>query len=419
MNQEKQSQRLHSLVEKNMVFGGVSWVQIALAHWKVGKVKQFFKIGMGELILTTDLEDHGTYPIYSATESDKYFGYKSNLRTMLNRNDIVIPARGNSIGFTKLVREKSGCTQTTMYLKSKNLISSAYVNYFFSGFRKKFFVWNDTAIPQVTVDQVSNNSILIPPLSEQLAIAAYLDKVTATIDKQRDLLDRKKALLQQHKKAVIHQAVTKGLKVGVPMKPSGVDWIGDVPVGWKAVRYQDLIGQIRKRSGTGLSPGSISYGRVVYKDIDLIPSETLSTYQAVKFGDLLINPINLNYDLKSLRTAISSIDVCVSPAYIVAKPKSNVYTSFLAHLMYCFDCYEMKLLGAGVRQTIAFGDVSKSVVVVPPYQEQIAISKYLDRYLLGVNKQCELIDRKIELLGKLRESTIHEAVTKGVPASAV
>lgn len=204
--------------------------------------------------------------------------------------------------------------------------------------------------------------------------------------------------------------------MSTPMKASGVTWIGEVPVAWGIQRYGDAITHIKNRSGVCVAPGSISFGRVVFKDVDSIPLETLSTYQNVCEGDLLLNPINLNYDLKSLRTARSRITTCVSPAYIVARAKSSAGWSdgYLEFTLSCFDRFEMKSLGAGVRQTITFSDIAKRILVKPPLAEQIAVAAYLDKATAIIDKQRALLERKQALLQEQKKAVIHEAVTKGL-----
>lgn len=102
-------------------------------------------------------------------------------------------------------------------------------------------------------------------------------------------------------------------------KDSGVAWLGEVPGHWTSIRYKNVFVEKCSIVGASLPSGSISFGRVVFKNDEFLPEATKASYQQVLSGEFLINPINLNYDLKSLRTALSEIDTCVSPAYIVPK----------------------------------------------------------------------------------------------------
>jgi type I restriction enzyme S subunit len=202
------------------------------------------------------------------------------------------------------------------------------------------------------------------------------------------------------------------------MKDSGVAWVGEIPTSWEIVRFKNLMLRKSKKLAPTLLPGAISFGRVVQKDDDKIADETRATYQEVLAGEILINPINLNYDLKSLRTALSEENVCVSPAYIVARPRIGLSKVYLKNLLYCFDIAHMKSLGAGVRQTITFEDIGNSIAVVPPSNEQRAIADYLDQQTALIDQRLSTLEEKKTVLAELRKATIHEAVTKGLNKNA-
>ncbi|WP_417246919.1 restriction endonuclease subunit S [Celeribacter sp.] len=189
-------------------------------------------------------------------------------------------------------------------------------------------------------------------------------------------------------------------------------WIGDVPIHWSLERIKYGLTEKPARKNPDLPSGAISYGRVVAKDAEKILPETRATYQEVLSGEYLINPINLNYDLISLRTALSSLDVCVSPAYIVlnARPE-KVVPAFGNYVLHVFDVQHMKTLGAGVRQTITFKDIGHCVWALPPREEQTAIANFLDRKTARIDGLIEKKGRFIELLKEKRSAQITAAVT--------
>lgn len=194
-------------------------------------------------------------------------------------------------------------------------------------------------------------------------------------------------------------------------------WMGAVPAHWNVERIKYGLIEKRAKKNLDLPPGAISYGKVVSKDAEKISPETLSTYQEVLAGEYLINPINLNYDLVSLRTALSDINVCVSPAYIVldALPE-KVVPAFGNYVLHVFDVQHMKTLGAGIRQTITFKDIGQCVWALPPQDEQIAIANFLDRETARIDGLIEKKSRFIELLKEKRAAVITHAVTKGLDA---
>ena len=201
-------------------------------------------------------------------------------------------------------------------------------------------------------------------------------------------------------------------------KDSGVEWLGQVPEHWEAIRYKNVFQEKFVEAGGSLPLGSISFGSVVFKSEDFFNEATKATYQEVLAGEFLINPINLNYDLKSLRTALSKINTCVSPAYIVLKAKGAQDKNYLKHQLHAFDLFHMKTLGAGVRQTIAFGDIGPCLTYLPPLPEQSRIADFLDKETAKIDELVAEQERLMELLKEKRQAVISHAVTKGLNPKA-
>jgi type I restriction enzyme S subunit len=181
-------------------------------------------------------------------------------------------------------------------------------------------------------------------------------------------------------------------------------WIGHVPIHWALERMKYGLREKAARKNPDLPPGAISYGRVVTKEAEKIGPETRATYQEVKSGEYLINPINLNYDLVSLRTSLSELDVCVSPAYIVLKAiEGKIHPKFGNYMLHVFDVRHMKTLGAGVRQTITFKDIGQCFWPLPPLPEQKMIAGYLDDEIGRIDK---LIEKKTRFIALLKEKRL-------------
>ena len=193
-------------------------------------------------------------------------------------------------------------------------------------------------------------------------------------------------------------------------------WYGCPPAHWVETKIKFLLSERREETSGTLPPGAISFGEVVAKE--MINEGTLASYQDVHSGDFVINPINLNYDLKSLRVARSKIDVRVSPAYIVLKNISHTNSRYLRWLLYLFDVAHMKTLGAGVRQTITFSEIGSCVVWLPPLPEQTRIANFLDEQTARIDALIAEKERLDALLGEYRQAVIVQAVTKGLNPDA-
>ena len=131
-------------------------------------------------------------------------------------------------------------------------------------------------------------------------------------------------------------------------------------------------------------------------------------------GEFLINPLNLNYDLISLRIALSEIDVVVSAGYIVLKAKQIINKKYFSYLLHRYDVAYMKLLGSGVRQTINYGHISDSILVAPPLSEQQKIAQFLDDKTAKIDRAVDLAEKQIALLKEHKQILIQNAVTRGL-----
>lgn len=198
-------------------------------------------------------------------------------------------------------------------------------------------------------------------------------------------------------------------------------WIGQVPDTWHKNKFKYIFSEKPSTQNMNLPFGAISFGQVVFKqDKANLTDELKSNYQEVLTGEFLINPLNLNYDLKSLRTALSEIDVVVSSGYIVLniKPKLTYSKKFMEYLLYVFDINHMKSLGAGIRQTITFKDIGNSLIYLPPITDQKNIASFLNKETSHIDTLISKQEQLIKLLEEQRKSIISYAVTKGLNPNA-
>lgn len=257
----------------------------------------------------------------------------------------------------------------------------------------------------------------VPPLTEQTAIAAFLDRKAVLIDQAIDIKQKQIELLNERRQILIHKAVTRGLDLNVKMKDSGVEWIGEVPEGWEVKKIKDILIEKKYTRNLNLNCGSISYGKVEYKNDESILESTKKSYQEVLKGEFLINPLNLNYDLKSLRIALSDKDVVVSSGYIVLNTKVEINKTFLNWLLHRFDIDFMKTLGSGVRQTLNYNDIAQCQLVTPQIKEQIEIANYIEKNTRIVEHAISLKVQEIEKLKEYKATLINSAVTGKIKVS--
>lgn len=199
---------------------------------------------------------------------------------------------------------------------------------------------------------------------------------------------------------------------------SGEYWMGLIPKHWELKKMKHVFQEKKKVTNPELPCGSISYGKVVYKDDEKIPESTKASYQEVLAGEFLINPLNLNYDLVSLRIGLSQINVVVSSGYIVLKNVIELDKSYFNYLLHRYDVAYMKLLGSGVRQTISFNHIANSLLAFPPLPEQTAIAAFLDDKTAKIDRAIAQKEKMITLLKERKQIIIQNAVTKGLDPNA-
>ena len=265
--------------------------------------------------------------------------------------------------------------------------------------------------------------IPVPLLSEQHRIADFLDNKCSQIDEISKKIQEEIDTLEEYKKSVITEAVTKGLDPNVEMKDSWIEWIGEIPASWKVHPVFYYYGE-RKNKNVGVKEQnllSLSYGNIIRKDINttggLLPA-SFSTYNIVEPGDIIIRPTDLQNDKRSLRTGLVKEHGIITSAYIDLMPVKDINSEYFHYLLHTYDVMKVFYnMGNGVRQGLNYEEFGRLLVFEPDRLEQDAIVSYL-------NEKCDQIDISIETkkqqlstLEEYKKSLIYEYVTgkKEVP----
>jgi type I restriction enzyme S subunit len=269
----------------------------------------------------------------------------------------------------------------------------------------------------LSYNHIANCELVIPPLEEQTIIAQFLEDKTTKIEQAIAIKQQQIELLKEHKQIVIHKAVTQGIISNdfdfskVKFINSGIIWVGEIPDHWKIKKIKEILVEKKKTTNIELNCGSISYGKVVYKNDESVLESTKRSYQTLLKGEFIINPLNLNYDLKSLRIALSDKDVVVSSGYIVLNTKMEINKTYLNWQLHRFDIDFMKTLGSGVRQTLNYVEISKCELVVPPIEEQNVIVEYLEMATSKIDTAITLKVKEIDKLKEYKISLVNSVVT--------
>lgn len=259
--------------------------------------------------------------------------------------------------------------------------------------------------------------IALPPIIEQRAIAAFLRDKCSEIDSLTVDIQAQIEELEQYKRSIIVETVTKGLRSDVELKDSGIEYARFIPSHWNMHPLYYYFGERKSKNILGEETNllSLSYGRIIRKDINsnggLLP-ESFNTYNIIEAGDIIIRPTDLQNDQRSLRTGLSREHGIITSAYIAMKATKQVNVAYFHYLLHAFDVMKVFYnMGNGVRQGLNFSEFSRLMVFEPALEEQDAIVTYLD-------EKCGEIDRiiadkraQLETLDEYKKSLVFEYVT--------
>ncbi|EOE5318463.1 restriction endonuclease subunit S [Providencia rettgeri] len=256
-----------------------------------------------------------------------------------------------------------------------------------------------------------------PDYEEQTRIANFLDKKTAQIDEAISIKEKQINLLKERKQIIIQQVVTQGLDPNVPMKDSGVDWIGKIPAHWDIVPGFTVFkeGKDSNKGMIELQVLSLSYGNIIVKPeeklVGLVP-ESFETYQIVLPGDIIIRCTDLQNDKTSLRTGIVRNKGIITSAYLNLRLKTEHSAEFMHYFLHVLDITKaIYRFGSGLRQNLSYKDFKHMRILMPPKAEQIEIVNYINNQVEVTESSIDLIKNKIEKLKEYKTTLINSAVT--------
>lgn len=270
---------------------------------------------------------------------------------------------------------------------------------------------------------LKNRIVLIPPIYEQKEIAVFLDSQCSEIDVISADIQKEIEILEQYKRSVITEAVTKGLNPEAEMKDSGIEWVGNIPVHWDVRPLYYYFAERKKKNYLGQEQNllSLSYGKVIRKDINtsegLLP-DSFNGYNIIEPGDIVLRLTDLQNDKRSLRTGLVKEHGIITSAYVTLKAAKEVVPEYFHYLLHAYDV--MKVLynmGNGVRQGLNYSELSKMHIVAPPLDEQKNIAARLDCVCKGIESIIASKKQQLAVIDSYKKSFIYEYVTgkKEVP----
>ena len=413
---------------------GVEWIGNIPAKWSLKKISHIFRnIGSGTTPLsgsdiyykngyinwlqTGDLND-GYIDETSKKITEKALRHYSTLK-QYPKGSLVVAMYGATIGKVGILNIDTATNQACCVLGANLGVNIKYYFYMFQGFKADIIrMAYGGGQPNISQDTIKKLRLPFPDLSTQHEISKFLDQKTTEIDQAIAIKEQQIALLNERKQIVIQKAVTQGLDLNVPMKDSGVEWIGQIPEHWNVVRAKYLFKEVEERSVlgneellsvshlTGVTPRS-------EKNVSMFMAEDYSGSKVCKKHDLVMNIMWAWMGV----LGVSNYDGIVSPAYGVYRQKvantfNSEYLEYLLKTTKYIEHYNRVSTGLHSSRLRFYGHMFFNMKLgFPCLDEQNEIIASIKNQTSKIELAVENLTSQIEKLKEYKTTLINDAVT--------
>ena len=373
---------------------GVEWLDDVPVHWDVRRLKGICRLAYGDSLSSEDRVD-GSVPVYG---SNGQVGFHSFPNT--NGQCLIIGRKG-SFGKVQYSSEPVFAIDTTFFVDNRYTDANIRWLYYLLGWLKLDAVSKDSAVPGLNREDAYQHIGFYPPLAEQTAIVRYLDQADERIRRYISSRERLIELLEEYRQAVIHHAVTRGLDPDVRLKPSGVEWLSDVPAHWEVRRLKTLCSM---KSGDGITEMSIEPAG----EYPVYGGNGLRGYTSDYTHDG-------NYVLVGRQGALcGNVHIArgrfwASEHAVVASLSNGYVLEWFAAILDVMNLNQYSI--AAAQPGLAVERVLNLSLPVPSLREQAHIARYIERETADIDAAIDRARREIELLGEYRTRLIADVVT--------
>lgn len=362
-------------------------------NWKIFRLKNVLKIRNGRDYKEVEVESGG-YPVYGSG------GIFKRSSSYLYDGKSILFGRKGTVDKPLLVSGRFWTVDTMFYSEIYDNAKPEYIYYQSLSFPFSLLTTN-TALPSMTQEDLLELHFVLPTLSEQIQIIDFLNFETARIDslieKQQTLIQ----LLKEKHQAVISHAVTKGLNSDMPMKDSGVEWLGDVPEHWEIVK---LSYKMKLLSGDGITSQDI---------------EPMGLYAV--YGGNGLRGYTDKYNCEGHHILIGrqgalcgNINLAEGKFFatehaVVVYPYQDFDITFLSELLRFMDLGQYSVSAA--QPGISVERINSLKILIPPYNEQIKIGEYIEQLVRKFEYLATKANEQIKLMQERRTALISAAVT--------
>ncbi len=403
---------------------GIQWIGKIPEGWEVNKLKYNYEIIGKTDIPASEGNEEGNFPFFTSGESIKYID-----NPVINGEYIIVGDGG--IPNFKYYKGYFSYSDHCFLLKTNKKTSTKFLYYFLIGNIETLDILCFHGMGLRNLDKYKFNSFFssLCSLSDQTAIASFLDKKTTEID---TLIENDKnliALLKEKRTALINRAVTKGLDPNVKLKDSGIDWVGEIPEGWevrKVKQFSKIVTGSTPNSGNDkywegdinwVTPTDLSLrNKYIYDSKRKITKEGYMSCGTtfVKEGTIIMAtraPIGYPSIVKE--------KLCFNQGCKAFEIKKDFMSDYC---YYYFNAYEEVLNSKGNATTfseLSTYDLASFPVLKPSKKEQLQIVNFLDKATSKIDKTIKLIEQKNNLLEEYKKSLIYYVITGKVDVRRV
>ena len=399
---------------------GVEWIGEIPAHWDPIRFRFIAKIATGNQD-TQNADPEGKYPFYVRSPIVE----RCNNYTF-DGEGILMAGDGAGAGRVfHLADGKYAVHQRVYRFYDFKYVKPVLLKYYLENLFAMVMDYGSakTTVPSVRLPMIQDFVVCVSPEKEQTSIIEKLNEKCAQINALISNVQTQIEKLKAYKQSLITEVVTKGLDLSVPMKDSGVEWIGEIPETWNTIRVKQLLKERKERSVDGLEePLSMSQklGLVPTRMMDMVPNMA-SSFVGAKLAyidDLVFNKLKAHLGVFS----VSKYDGLVSPDYAVYYSTGKVHLKYLEYLFktpQCISEFRKRSTGIAAGLTRLYTDGLFAIECpFPDMDEQVAIVDYLNEKCSHIDQLIAIKQAKIEKLEQYKRSLIYEYVTgkKEVPA---
>lgn len=418
---------------------GLGWLTEIPDHWEVKKLKYLGQAIIGLTYSPDDVVDEGegTLVLRSSNVQNGKLEFLDNvyvrksipLHLKVKEGDILICARNGSRALigknAKITKDAEGMT----FGAFMSIFRSKYNNYLSHVFASALFEYQSSSFLTATINQLTTSNlnsfeIPLPPQTEQDRIVNFLDHETTKIDnlieKQQQLID----LLKEKRQAVISHAVTKGLNPDVPMKDSGVEWLGDIPSHWLCTKIKHIALLTPKKSSVNFKDNDectfipmekLKRNSLVTDESKLI-RDVISGYTYFEDDDLLLAKVTPCFENKNIAVArglVNSIGFGSTEIYVL-RPTEKIRVNYLLYRLQednFIRAATAAMIGAGGLKRVPSDFLLNYPIAIPPKPEMDAIVAYLNAQEVHYDLMEKNATQAVQLLQERRTALISAAVT--------